>query len=268
MTKLWQEVAVDNFCDGSIRETLTQDQWGSVFDPLKLKYETTNATCGYFAVACAQIISLSNIPYEITEKDLNEELKRLFSKREPMYEQVENAMSFVYEKRKSYIEVHLDQFSDDNQRRNYLELPVANFEISDYIKFIGHENIHFIRHIQTQPELLQYEESERVVEETPFRGVVDFFIEQPTEENGRTVLLKPKEWLLRNKTLENPPIFVMDIEEHSAVGLCVMLKKDESDDDPKETLLLLNSINGGYIERPILRKLFNLCFKRFWKMQK
>jgi hypothetical protein len=110
----------------------------------------------------------------MTEEEVNAMILHL---RDPsiMVPCIRTMMSYIRSDRQQYIGSHASEFLSDSSRRGYLKNWVANYEISDIIKLMRYDDVHFMRQIERGT--VHNEEERRLIEEIPFRNGY-FFMEQ------------------------------------------------------------------------------------------
>ncbi|KAJ5075228.1 hypothetical protein M0811_07581 [Anaeramoeba ignava] len=262
---------------GFIREINIIDQYSEIFKPLIKKYNTTISICGFIAPAVAFWIfdNLQTFPYLI---DVNSVKRLIFSLLDPdnLVPYVEDAMKFIQNDRENYVKTHSNEFSTEKEKENYLRDWVANYEISDYIKYKANPNVIFSRFIERDfgPfSKLNHEEKRRLEEEVPFRKY-KFFLDSPNPKKGeQNILQNPEEWLNENIKNENitknendsqidwksNKIIITDSTGHFTVSLPLILLQNQK---KTNTLLVLNSLNYAvYSSQPLFKHLFELWFE-------
>ncbi|KAH3761658.1 hypothetical protein Pelo_6508 [Pelomyxa schiedti] len=247
---------------GTVVEVRTIDQFGSPTQALCSQYNAPPAACGYVACAVARILcnTLRNTTAatSVSVNQVNEWL-RTVQDTASVNSEIAKIMQHIHDQRYCYMIDHSDEFPRHAERDSYLRDWVANYEISDWMGITNPQFgncIQFARQVEPHPEKLKHEELQRVVEEVPFRGL-PFFME--TYSPNRK-LQTPQEWLASYNNHHFDPmqvVYIVDLLGHFAVAKAAVITDNSG--TSRNVLFLLNSL-GSYVDRPIMKSLYNMIF--------
>jgi hypothetical protein len=138
------------------------NQFHARWNDLIGQFNTCSAICGYTSLACALLIAELD-PSSMTKAELQSALCDLKS----IEPKVADAMRYIQECRERYITEHLETFTE-TEAKCYKKAWVANYEISDYLRFACPEELQqriaFVRFNQFNDLVYAtHEERERII---------------------------------------------------------------------------------------------------------
>lgn len=164
----------------------------------------------------------------------------------------------------SWINNHINDFSDDIEKKSYISNWVANYEISDWIKMNNDPNIAFIRIVGLEDEdKVLHEEGIRYKEEAPFRENYSIFIDDPFLKNNENnnSFWTPENWIENHFALpfsERAKVFIADVSGHFVVFKPVLFLMNDGSKTP--LLLLINSFKQNTLPNYVASAFFDLYF--------
>ena len=223
------------------------------------KYDTASAICGYTAIAIALVLcELNPHVHTMTKVQVQAALCDLTV----IDPKVEDAMRYVQTCRKRYVEQHPDEFRSTTDVKMYMKAWVANFEISDYLRFAYPSScgqVAFVRFNQSKAIAdSSHEEKTRILaEEMPLKDsniLVEMVDDYDENENAKeNEKLEKDVWtpaqLYRSEDIRSGVLFSKYTNKHRAVIVDVSghFAVVASCSDGKA---LFNTTDGSYISYP------------------
>lgn len=112
------------------------NQFHPRWNTLISRYEAASAICGYTATACACVMARAAQVQQdgTTLLQTREQVQKFLCEFAVVDPMVEDVMSFVAHRRRTYVISHKSDFPDSNSIKDYMRAWVANYEISDYLR--------------------------------------------------------------------------------------------------------------------------------------
>eukprot|EP00746_Dinoflagellata_sp_MGD_P027350 gnl/MRDRNA2_/MRDRNA2_164566_c0_seq1.p1 gnl/MRDRNA2_/MRDRNA2_164566_c0~~gnl/MRDRNA2_/MRDRNA2_164566_c0_seq1.p1 ORF type:complete len:323 (-),score=65.81 gnl/MRDRNA2_/MRDRNA2_164566_c0_seq1:107-1075(-) len=258
--------------DGEILQVNTIDQFAESFLPLIDAFKAPSASCGYFSIANALLVAENIKDRSMSVNELQSFIDSTLRNVKCVTARVEDAMCFIQDSRKSYIQNHQKDFPSYDEQEEYMRAWVANYEISDYLqKSNAPQNSYFFRYNQwPERDAATHEERDRIEEEREFgsdalgnkgsvplmEGATRFILERFQPQR---MLQRPEAWLSEHENEVSftapvlPCIFIVDVNGHFLVAFDAIL-------DGKLTLVVINTTAGSYLQYPALSYIFDLVF--------
>ena len=251
----------NNILNGHIIQYNCLNQFGSLFDDIKLQYTTASAICGYMTCATIQLLEeyLDNRePNELSIEGISAFVNEYLCDYEQMVGPLRKSMNFIQSSRQSFWMSHGKKEADLNDLKNW----VANYEISYYLKVYSssptsRESTAFIRYNQWPCRFeATADEFERLQEEKEFGGSMDkktgtvtyqeadsvFFIEVFDHRSKGSTFYSPEEMAIlpSHSVPMLPRILIIDLQGHFVAGLSCAISGEPY-------LFVFNTTAGNYI---------------------
>ena len=234
------------------REVKMLDQYDPKYWELIESYQTTASICGFMVCAMGPYAAVT-FKAEMTSKEVNAILDKLYKGDYEAMTRVSDAMGLIQSQRSQYMSENKRYFGTPKLEKSYLTDWVANYEISDSLKITSSdlENLFFLRFCGLDfPDLaskVKHEEKKRIKEEEPFRGQ-RVFIEVFYPERK---LMSVKDFYEQRRDLSifdcnKPMVFVGDLLGHYLTFIALKIKLQ--DGGMQDTVLLLDSTENNYLE--------------------
>ena len=226
-SRSFEEIAADGQV---LRQLPLFNQFHPMWRELIARYGVASAICGYTATACACLVAdrCTETPSRPPDRMTMQQVQALMCDLATVKPLVEEAMRFVTESRKAYMQAHASGFPTGSSHfRNYLKAWVANYEISDYIRSRKSElkkRLLFVRYNQFgELSVATHEEKARLIaDEASFDGsplLVETFLPSADSMPPRTgpQLHRPEQ--LRAAADHEWCAAVVDVNGHFAVAV-------------------------------------------------
>lgn len=258
--------------DGEILQLNTIDQFAERFHQLIDAFKAPPASCGFFSIANALLVAENIKDRSMSVEELQCFINSTLKNVNTVMSRVEDAMRFIQDSRKAYIEEHEKDFPSHDEKEEYMRAWVANYEISDYLQtYKVSQNVYFFRYNQwPERDDATHEERDRMEEEREFGsdavgnkgnvplmdGATRFLLERFQPQR---MLQRPETWHSEYETEVSfggpvhPCVFVVDVNGHFLVAFDAIL-------DGKLTLVVINTTAGSYLQYPALSYIFDLVF--------
>eukprot|EP01083_Nonionella_stella_P076815 209497_1 len=255
---------------GMIREIKIADQFEhDAFTRLAQKYDKKEGICGHISGCVAKYILQQQITHNTADDTKTNDLKFEFDDKmlqniiykdlcdDTIIKSVEESIQFTLDWRNKYIEKHKSEFGTEEMVKQYMDLPCANFEISDYVRYQVDDTlakrIVFLRmnNLSCLKEA-EYECKERIIAEDQSFGNETFIVEFFAPRKLMKCAEFGKECKLRNMNAECM-VFILDLNGHYNIALPMRIKNERN-------VIMVDTYTANHVKNPTAMKCFELTF--------